>query len=188
MRQRLPAHKQMIRARRPIIIRQNPRIRHPVPESIRQRIIPYFRNYIPVSTTKPPYQLSFPNQERETKRKGKVKKKTKKKLTRPQPQLQTPPTKPPRHRSPKFIFTMKPQPIPQPHAHIAAIQIIALDPCRFSDVRDGGEPVAGVHEVAAGFLRDAVFGEGGLALPVGGDGGAGSGGAGLGARAGAVAG
>lgn len=56
MRQRLPTHKQMIRARRPIIISQDPRIRHPIPKSIRQRIIPNLRNCIPVSRNPPNHE------------------------------------------------------------------------------------------------------------------------------------
>ena len=83
---------------------------------------------------------------------------------------------------------MKPQRIPKPRVHIPCIQITSLDLERLRHMRYRSQPVPGMREVAAGFLRDAVFGECGLALPVGGDGGARGGGAGLGMWAGAVAG
>lgn len=79
------------------------------------------------------------------------------KIALPSLQIHIPPTKPTRHTRPLLKLTMEAQRIPHPSAHIPRPKIIALNLRSFGDVGHGRNAVAGVGEVAAGFLCDAVL-------------------------------
>ena len=66
----------------------------------------------------------------------------------------------------QLVFGMEAQRVTQPSADVAGIEVVALDTGCLCDVGDGGDAVARVDEISAGFLSDTVLRERALALPV----------------------